>query len=186
MPRTLRRVLAAVLVVTAGVLALSPSTLPAGESVLAVGADLPVGTALQSTDLQIVQVADPPDGAARDPTAVIGQVLAGPVRRGEIVTDARLVDAAGPDPGPGRVAVPVRPADPAIVDLLGPGMHVAVILVDEAGAPTVLAADAVVLVATPPPERGSGDRPVLLAVPTDAADRIVAAALGGSVALRFT
>ena len=44
------------------------------------------------------------------------------------------------------MAVPVRPADPAIVDLLGPGMHVAVIVVGDDGAATVLAADAIVLV----------------------------------------
>lgn len=186
MPRILRRALAAILVLIAGFIAVTPPAAAPGEPVLTVALDLPVGTELGPADLQIAQVADPPDGAARDPTAAIGRVLAGPVRRGEIVTDARLVDPAGPDPGPGRVAVPVRPADPAIVDLLGPGMHVAVVLVDETGQPTVLAADAVVLVATEAADRGSADRPVLLAVPVDSADRIVAAALSGSVALRFT
>ena len=73
-------------------------------------------------------------------------MLAGPARRGEVITDVRLAEPVGPDPGPGRVAVPVRPADPAIVDLLGPGMHVAVLVVSEAGEASVLAADAVVLV----------------------------------------
>ena len=127
-----------------------------------------------------------PDGAVRDPAQAQGQLLAGTARRGEVITDARLADPVGPDPGPGRVAVPVRPADPAIVDLLGPGMHVAVILVGENGAATVLAADAIVLAIPPLPERGNSDRPVVLSVPTDSADRIVGAGLAGTIALRFT
>jgi hypothetical protein len=72
------------------------------------------------------------------------------------------------------------------VDLLGPGMHVAVILVDDSGAATVLADDAIVLAIPAAPERGSPDRPIVLSVPTDSADRIVAAGLVGTIALRFT
>jgi hypothetical protein len=113
-------------------------------------------------------------------------VLAGPARRGEIITDVRLADPVGPNPGPGRVAVPVRPADPAIVDLLGPGMHVAVVVVTEAGEATVQAGDAVVLVVPVKSDRGSTDRPVVLAVPAEAADHIVAATAVGTIALRFT
>jgi hypothetical protein len=82
--------------------------------------------------------------------------------------------------------VPVRPADPAIVDLLGPGMHVAVVVVTEAGEATVLAGDAVVLVVPVKSDRGSTDRPVVLAVPAEAADHIVAATAVGTIALRFT
>jgi hypothetical protein len=186
LPRTLRRAAAVVLVLVAGVIAVAPPAASAGEPVLALVRDLPTGAVIEPGDVQIVQAADPPDGVARDPTAVIGRILAGPARRGEIVTDVRLVDPAGPAPGPGRVAVPIRPADPAIVDLLGPGMHVAVVLVGEEGTATLLATDAVVLVITPPSERGDADRPVVLAVPAESADRIVAAALGGNVALRFT
>lgn len=127
-----------------------------------------------------------PDGAVGDPAQAIGQILAGRARRGEVVTDVRLADPSGPQPGPGRAAVPVRPADPAIADLLEPGMHVAVILVGEAGEATVLATDAVVLVVPDRPDRGNAERPIVLAVPAESADRIVAAALAGTIGLRFT
>lgn len=186
LPRIVRRAVAVALVLAAGVIAVSPPPAAAGHSVIALVRDQPIGAILDAADLQVVRVADPPEGAARDPTGLIGRVLAGPARRGEIVTDVRLVDPAGPAPGPGRVAVPIRPADPAIVDLLGPGMHVALVLVGDEGNPTVLATDAVVLVVAAATERGGADRPVVLAVPTESADQIVAAALGGNVALRFT
>ena len=85
------------------------------------------------------------------------------------------------------MAVPVRPADPAIVDLLEPGMHVAVVTVGEAGEPAAAGrrrrragrcrSD---------PSAGPTERPVVLAVPAESADQLVAAALAGTIALRFT
>jgi len=186
LPRTVRRILAAGLLVAAGVIALTPPTVGTGQSVVALTRDLPIGARLEAQDLQILQAQQVPDGAVLDPAQAQGQVLAGRARRGEVITDARLVDPVGPNPGPGRVAVPVRPADPAIVDLLGPGMHVAIVLVEESGAATVLADDAIVLAIPPAPERGNSDRPIVLSVPTDSADRIVGAGLVGTIALRFT
>jgi hypothetical protein len=185
-PRTLRRVLAIALVLAAGVIALLPPAPTGGDPVVALARDLPIGARLESADLQILRAQQVPDGAVLDPTMIVGRVLAGQARRGEVVTDVRLADPAGPDPGPGRVAVPVRPADPAIVDLLAPGMHVAVIAVGEDGTAAVLATDAVVLVVPVVADRSDADRPIVLAVPAEAADRIVAAALTGTVALRFT
>ncbi len=186
LPRTLRRATAVGLIVLAGFIALSPPDPPTGEALVAVTRDLPVGARIEAEDVQIVYAAVAPDGAVRDPATALGRVLAGPARRGEIITDVRLADPIGPNPGPGRVAVPVRPADPAIVDLLGPGMHVAVVVVTEAGGASVLAGDAVVLVVAAKSDRGSTDRPVVLAVPVDAADQIVAATIAGTIALRFT
>jgi hypothetical protein len=186
LPRTLRRATAAGLTVLAGVIALSPPDPPPGEALVAVTRDLPVGTRIEADDLQIVHDTAAPDGAIRDPATVLGRILAAPARRGEIITDVRLADPVGPDPGPGRVAVPVRPADPAIVDLLEPGMHVAVVVVTEGGDASVLAGDAVVLVVPAKSDRGSTDRPVVLAVPAEAADPLVAAAVAGTIALRFT
>src|SRR6478752_2647328 len=186
LPRTLRRAAALGLIVAAGVIALTPPDAPAGEQLVAVTRDLPIGARIGADDVQIVRDAAAPDGAIRDPATALGRILAGPARRGEIITDVRLADPVGPDPGPGRVAVPVRPADPAIVDLLGPGMHVAVILVAEDGSTTALAPDAVVLVVAPKADRGAADRPIVLAVPSDAADQLVAAAVAGTIALRFT
>ena len=181
-----RRLTAAALVVAAGVVALSPADARQGQQVVALTGDLPVGARLAAGELQVVRVEQIPDGAISDPAQALGRELAGRARRGEIVTDARLADSVGPDPGAGRVAVPVRPADPAMVGLLGPGMHVAVISVSEGGATTALATDAVVLVVADQPARGSTDRPVVLSVPADSADQIVAAALAGTIALRFT
>lgn len=182
----LRRVLAVGLVLAAGVIALSPPAATDGEPVVSLTRDLPIGARLEFGDLQIVRSLQVPDGAVLDPAQIVGRELAAQARRGEVVTDVRLIDPVGPDPGPGRVAVPVRPADPAIVDLLSPGMHVAVIAVSEDGTAAPLATDAVVLVIAASGERGKTDRPIVLAVPTEAADRIVAAALAGTIALRFT
>jgi pilus assembly protein CpaB len=186
LPRTLRRVVACVLIVAAGVIALWPPGAADGEQVVAFSRDLAVGTSLQAADLEVIRSRPVPDGAIRDPTILVGRELTGKARRGEVVTDARLTDPLGPDPGPGRVAVPVRPADPSIISLLGPGMHVAVIAVGEDGSTAALAADAVVLAIAPVAERGSVDRPIVLAVPAEVADQVVAAALSGTIALRFT
>jgi hypothetical protein len=186
LPRTVRRVIAVGLIVAAGVVAVTPPRASGGRSVVALTRDLPIGARLEAQDLQVIQAEQVPDGAVNDPAVAQGQVLAGQARRGEVITDARLADPVGPNPGPGRVAVPVRPADPAMVDLLGPGMHVAVILVGEDGEASVLAADAIVLAIPPAPERGTSDRPVVLSVPSESADRIVGAGLAGTIALRFT
>ena len=175
------------LVVTAGVIALGPRRgVETGSPVLVLTRDLPVGATIADGDLDLARQTAVPDGAIADPTSAIGRVLAGPTRRGEVLTDVRLTGLEGPDPGPGRVAVPVRPGDPAIVDLLGTGMHVAVIAVDEDGSAELLAPDAVVLSIAKESAPGRGDRPVVLAVPAESADRIAATALTGTIAVRFT
>jgi hypothetical protein len=186
LPRTIRRVAAAVLVVIAGVLAVTPTGTDAGERVVGVAADLPIGTRLQESDLEVISVLRVPDGVLRDPALAVGRALTTAVRRGEILTDARLADVDGPAPGPGRIAVPIRPADAAIVALLSAGMHVAVLSVGEDGTAVVLAPDAVVLVAGQAAERGADAPPIVVAVPVEAADRLVAATVVGTIALRFT
>jgi len=186
LPRVLRRALAVALIVTAGVMALRPPDTEPGTPVLVLTRDLPVGATIAGGDVQVLRQRLVPDGAMDDSATVIGRTLAGRARRGEVLTDVRLADPAGPDPGPGRVAVPVQPADPAIVELLGPGMHVAVIAVTGDGASKLLAGDAVVLSIADGSGSGHPDRPVVLAVPADSADRIAATALAGTIALRFT
>ena len=180
--------LAVALVVAAGIVALGPQTRRGSRlsrcSLLT--RDLPIGATIADGDLESARRAAVPDGAIADPATAIGKVLAGPARRGEVLTDVRLTATEGPDPGPGRVAVPVRPADPAIVDLLAAGMHVAVIAVAEDGSAELLAPDAVVLSIAKESARGRGDRPVVLAVPAESADRIAATALTGTIAVRFT
>lgn len=183
--RIVRRSLAALLLITAGVLALTgtPGQDP-GTRVVSVARDLPTGTTLAASDLLVVALPGVPDGALHAVGEAAGHVLSSPVRRGEVLTDLRLVTSGRPDAGPGRVAVPVRPADPATVDLLNPGVHVAVLAVTPDGRPTLLAPDAVVL-AVPPVSSDRATRLVVLAVPAAAADRITAAGVVGTVALRF-
>jgi pilus assembly protein CpaB len=183
----LRRVLAVVLVLIAGIIALGPQRgAEAGTPVVVLTRDLPIGATIADGDVEPARQTHVPDGVIGDASTVVGRVLAGPTRRGEVLTDVRLADTDGPDPGPGRVAVPVHPADPAIVDLLGPGMHVAVIAVAQDGSSELLAPDAVVLSIAPGSARGHDDRPVVLAVPAESADRIAATALAGTIAVRFT
>lgn len=125
--RALRRLVAAALLVTAGVMAaMAPTPADEGTAVLAVVRDLPAGAALQPNDIEIAAVRSPPDGtlSPNGREDLGGTLLAGPVRRGEILTDARVLGDRGPDPGPGRAAVPVPFADPTIASLLAPGMHV--------------------------------------------------------------
>jgi hypothetical protein len=186
LPRNLRRGAAAALVLTAALLLLVPTRPAAGHPVVVAAADLPVGAVLAAPDLVNSTVLDPPDGALTDPGPAVGRTLAGPVRRGEVLTDVRLVDPVGPQPGPGRVAVPIRPADPAVSELLRPGMHVAVVAVADDGGATMLVPDAVVLLIPPADGRRDQVPPVVLAVPADTADGVVAAGLTGTVALRFT
>ena len=185
--RTLRRMLAAALLVTAGVIAVAGRTGPVpGTRVLAVVRDLAAGSSLQPADVATVTLPTVPDGSLRNDSQAVGHLLSAPVRRGEVLTDARLVAADGPDPGPGRVAVPIRPVDPATVDLLTPGVHVAVLAVSESGQATLLAADAVVLAIPPPSKSDPSKRLVVLGVPHAAADRITAMGIAGALALRFT
>jgi hypothetical protein len=111
--------------------------------------------------------------------------LAGPVRRGEILTDVRLIGADGPDPGPGRVAVPVHPDDSAVVGLVRPGMHIGLVGVTADGDVRALTGDAVVLSVQ---QSTSGSEPgalVVVGVPRSAADAVTAMALTGHIGLRF-
>lgn len=185
--RNLRRALAAALVIAAGVLAVTSRSGPTpGIRVLAVSHDLPAGASLHEPDLATVTLPTVPDGALHTLSQALGHLLSAPVRRGEVLTDMRLVPAGGPAPGAGRVAVPVRPADPGTVDLLSIGVHVAVLAVSENGQATVLAADAVVLAIPPPSKSDPAKRLVVLGVPSANADRITATGITGAIALRFT
>ncbi|MFB4311257.1 SAF domain-containing protein [Actinomadura sp. GTD37] len=125
----LRRPLAALFAAAAAglvLLALRPGP-PPSVRVLAAARDLPAGKRLAPSDLQ--RVALPPSavpaGALREGA---GRVLAGPMRRGESLTDARVIgDALLQGYGPDTVAAPVRITDPAAVRLLRPGDRIDVL-----------------------------------------------------------
>jgi Flp pilus assembly protein CpaB len=112
-----RRVVAAgflAVAVLAGLRVLSPAP-PPTVTVWAAAHDLTGGRPLGAADLtrMALPVAAVPAGALRAGTRVLGRLLAAPVRRGEPLTDVRLLGpsllAALPDAG--LVAIPVRIAD---------------------------------------------------------------------------
>lgn len=95
----LRRVASALLLGAAVLLAgrtVLARTAPATDPVLVATRDLAAGDALRAADLRVVQRAREPGAptALSDAPAVVGAVLATPLRAGEEVTSGRLV---GPD-----------------------------------------------------------------------------------------
>ncbi len=132
--------LAAAAVATAlPVLAPSP---PETVQVVAAARDLASGRPLTTDDLRLLAlpVGALPDGALTSLGGALGRSLAGTVRRGETLTDVRLL-GAGLVRGRGVVAVPVRLADPATAALLHPGDRV-----DVLGVPVETRADPTVAV----------------------------------------
>ncbi|CNE92897.1 Flp pilus assembly protein CpaB [Mycobacterium tuberculosis] len=132
----LRRPLASLFAAAAAglaLLALRPGP-PPSVRVLAAARDLPAGTTLTAADLHHVDLPPPavPSGAFRSSAA--GRVLAGPMRKGEPLTDARVLgDALLKGYGPDTVATPLRIADPAAVHLLHPGDRIDVLSTPPAG-----------------------------------------------------
>jgi Flp pilus assembly protein CpaB len=110
-----------------------PSSASAAAVVAAV--DLPAGALVNATDLRLASIpADViPERAASQVEAVAGQRLAGPLRRGEVITDAAFVGpgilAGAP---PGTVAVPLRVSDPGSLQLVRTGQGVDIVLSEEA------------------------------------------------------
>jgi Flp pilus assembly protein CpaB len=150
-----RRLLAALCAggAAAGALAVAAPAPPATTRVLAAARELAPGRALAAGDVQAVELppAAVPDGALRPDAVVLGRVVTGPVRRGEPLTDVRLL---GPEllaalPGGDHVAVPVRIADPAAVALLRTGDRVDVLAATEGAADAAPVAQRALVVAVP-------------------------------------
>ena len=155
-----RRVAAVLLALGALVLAVRPPTDPAAAEappestpVVVADTDLAPGTVLAGGMLRLARW--PPDavpeGAGVSPDEHTGRVLAGPLRRGEPVTDVRLVG-----PGltsllaPGHVAAPLRLPDLAVAGLVHAGDRVDV-LATPPGATSAEVVAAAVLVLAPAP-----------------------------------
>jgi len=187
-----RRIAAAGFVVLAAVAALRPN--PDGEhaQVVVAARDLGPGAALTTDDVRLEKRLVPtiPDGSQSDLSAVVGSTLAGPARRGEVLTDVRLLgrrlaeSAAGPE---ARI-VPVRPADSALTELVRPGDVVDVVAASDAGsqaAPRVVATSAIVVLvsAKQKAQSATADRVVLVALPAAAATAVAGAALTQTVTL---
>ena len=164
--RRYRRPLAALCAAAATWAALHALAPPAPATVpLAVAArDLAAGAVLGADDVASVDVpaGAVPDGATRP---VPGAVLAAPLRRGEAVTDVRLVRAGDVRRPPGTVVLTVRTADPAAVLAVRPGDRVDVLAgpadagVTGTGGPAELVGSGLLVLAVPgrPDADGTAD-----------------------------
>ena len=164
---------------------LAPTPLP-GATVLAAARDLRPGTPLVAGDLVRLDLPRTavPDGALVSTDAALGHLVTGPVRRGEPLTDVRLLGAGMLPSGRGLVASPVRLADPAEAALLHAGDRVDVLATASSGAAvaaTVVAA-AVSVLAVPTTSDGEGALVVLAASPAVAA-RLAAAAVASRLSV---
>jgi pilus assembly protein CpaB len=176
-----RRLLAAAAAATAIVFvleALQPSA-PAMKPVLIASRDLAGGAALRRDDVQrIRRPADTvPSGAVSNLGALPGRPLAAPMREGEVLTDVRMLGPPLIAANRGKVATPVRLADPGIATLLRVGDRVNVLGVPQAadgttlGMAEVIASDVAVLAVPEPTDADTvttGALVVLAATPSDA------------------
>lgn len=118
---------------------------PPTVEVLVAAHDLPAGTTVATDDLARVgfRPGSEPEGLVDDP---VGELVASAVRRGEPLTDVRLLGPAVVEGHPGMVATPVRLPDAAMAGLLRAGDLVDVLAADPQGGPTTrVASDALVL-----------------------------------------
>ncbi|WP_028653612.1 SAF domain-containing protein [Nocardioides halotolerans] len=147
--RRLLAALCALLAVWAGLRATAAPP-PDRVPVTVAAHDLGAGAVLEPDDLTTARFAPGtvPAGHLRDP---VGRRLAGPLRRGQPITDAALLGAALVRDRPDLVALPVRLPDTAMADLLRTGDEVDVISVDPQGGPASTVARAALVLALPPP-----------------------------------
>ena len=112
-------------------------------------------------------------------------MLAAPVRRGEVLTDVRLVGPALADAVPGETVLPVRLPDAGMATLLRAGDEVDLVATDPGTGDTAVVARDVTVLATPTgvpdgPAGGSGGALVVVsASPTEA----IAIASAGALAV---
>lgn len=127
---------------------------PTRTPVLVAARDLPSGTELTANDL--AEVAFPPDAvpeALLDREQSLGRLVAGPMRRGEVITDRRAVEPRNLADGERLVAIETSGAT---AQLLRPGDQVDVIVIDSghesghaAGTRTLAEAVSVVTIVEP-------------------------------------
>ena len=191
-----RRVAAGGLVVLAAVAAVRSNPDDDRADVVVATRDLTPGAALTPDDVGLEKRSTTmlPDGAQADLAAVIGSTLAGPTRRGEVITDVRLLGTrlAESTAGPGARIVPLHLADGALIDLVRIGDVVDVLAAPSTEAhpstpatSRVVATDAVVVLvsAKQKVQAADGDRVVLVALPARVANTVAGSVLGQEVTL---
>ena len=164
----------------------------ANAHVVVAARDLSPGNALTADDIRLENWLVPtvPDGSQSDVGSVVGSTLAGPARRGEVLTDVRLLGRrlAESSAGPDARIVPLHPADSALVDVVRPGDVVDVVAAPENDShanPHVVATDAIVVSVSAKPKAAgaTNDRVVLVALPATSANVVAGAALTQTVTL---
>lgn len=183
-----RRALAAVaaaIAVGASLLTLRPPE-PPTRLLMVAARDLPAGSRLATSDLHPAEVPEDlvPAGALE---AAAGEVLAAPVRRGEPVTDARVVGPALLPEGAVESAVPVRLSDAAQAALLAPGDRIDLLATDPSNGVATRVAEDITVLAVPPLSEGGagaasaggalGGRLVVLALPRGVSEQVTGAAV---------
>jgi Flp pilus assembly protein CpaB len=182
-----RRITAGALVLLAGVAAWRPDPHSTSREVVVAARDLAPGITVTSDDVALRSrpAGTLPDGAVTALDAAVGATLAGPSRRGEVLTDARVLGSrlTGLSVGPDARTVPIHLADAAVLDLIRPGDVVDVLgapSADSTASPRLLAVAAVVVLVS----AAAGDgRVVLVALPAAAAHTLAAATLVQDVTL---
>lgn len=172
---------------------------PDGDQVDVVVAtrDLAPGTALTPDDVRLEKrsATTIPDGSQLN-LSVVGSTVAGPARRGEVLTDVRVLGSrlAEATAGPGARIVPLHLSDSALLDVVRVGDVVDVLAAPESqaspesqAAPVskVLATNAVVVLvsAKQKAQSADGDRVVLVALPARVANTVAGSALGQTVTI---
>lgn len=193
--RSARMLIAAVLSAGALVLAVAAPALPneaakqAESEVLVAAHDLAAGLTISGADLRsaLRTTSQLPDGALTAHRDAVGRVVSSSVRRGEIITDRRVLGpglSAGL--GPGMVASPVRLMDLEVTALLRPGDRVDILAASEgANVASVIAAHVLVLaVPLASSDDGTVAQPlglVVVAVDQETAGRLAAAAASSTL-----
>ena len=187
-----RRAAAAALVLLAALAAWRSDPQGDHADTVVAARDLIPGAPLRRDDIRIESrlTATLPDGAQLTPDAVLGATTAGPVRRGEVLTDVRLLGArlTQAAAGPTARVVPLRLADAAVLDLVRAGDVVDILGASTSDAdpnPRIIATGAVVVSVSEPPKAltAAGDRVVLVALPVAVANAVAGASLVQAVTL---
>lgn len=191
-----RRVAAGALVLLSATAAFRPDPAVGRTDVVVAARDLKPGVGLVAADLYVEprSATTVPDGYQSDPDQLVGSTLAGPARRGEVLTDVRvlgprLADAAA---GPDARVVPLHLTDAALLDLVRPGDVVDVLAVSSSAAgdatenrPRVVATDAVVVLVSAKTKDAGRDGVVLVALPGWKANEVAGASLSQAITLTF-
>ena len=154
--------------------------------VLTAARDLAPGDVLGPDDVVAAAVPQAlvPSGALTDAAVAAGRLVAGPVRRGEPLTDVRLLGTALLPRG-AQVAVPVRLAEPATGALVQAGDTVDVLSAAPEGGPAaqVVATELTVLSVPDLADAAGEGALVVVAASRSTAARLAAAAVTGRLSV---